>query len=114
MVVTLSIVDNIYQFFDKRYDIEEIKYSAVYDYFISLYSHATRSKVNKSLNKLKFSSFCSFFKFLEVFCHVLIGNLDRSALNYLLYLAEMIDKIEWKETEDVKPFFNIIYPFCDP
>jgi hypothetical protein len=25
----------------------------------------------------------------------------------------MIDKIDWKETEDVKPFFGIIYPFCD-
>ncbi len=28
-------------------------------------------------------------------------------------MAEIIDKIEWKETEDVKPLFGIIYPFCD-
>jgi hypothetical protein len=28
-------------------------------------------------------------------------------------MAEIIDKIDWKETEDVKPFFGVVYPFCD-
>ena len=50
---------------------------------------------------------------LEVFCHVLIGNLDRGILNYLLYLAEIIDKIEWIHVDDVKLYFAIVYPFCD-
>ena len=48
-----------------------------------------------------------------MFTHVLIGNLDRGILNYILYMAEIVDKIEWKRIDDVKPFFGIIYPFCD-
>lgn len=39
--------------------------------------------------------------------------MDRGILNYVLYLAEVVDKIEWTETDDVKIFFAIIYPYCD-
>ena len=28
-------------------------------------------------------------------------------------MAEVVDKIDWKEAEDVKIFFAIIYPYCD-
>ncbi len=52
-------------------------------------------------------------KFVEIFCHVLIGNFDRGILNFVLYLAEVIDKIDWTETDDIKTFFSVIYPFCD-
>ena len=48
-----------------------------------------------------------------MFCHVLIGNFDRGVLNFVLYLGEVIEKIEWIETDDVKLFLTIIYPFCD-
>ena len=51
--------------------------------------------------------------FIEIFCNVLIGNLDRSVLNYLLYMAEIIERVEWQENDDAKIFFGIIYPFCD-
>ncbi len=52
-------------------------------------------------------------KFIEIFCHVLIGNLDRGIMNYILYMAEVIDKIEWAEADDARIFFAIIYPYCD-
>ena len=44
---------------------------------------------------------------------MLIGNLDRSILNYMLYMAEIIERVEWEESDDVKIFFAIIYPYCD-
>lgn len=50
---------------------------------------------------------------IEIFCNVLIGNLDRSVINYLLYMAEIIDRVEWEESDDVKIFFAIIYPYLD-
>lgn len=50
---------------------------------------------------------------IEIFCNVLIGNLDRSVINYLLYMAEIIERVEWQENDDAKIFFGIIYPFCD-
>lgn len=50
---------------------------------------------------------------IEIFCNVLIGNLDRSVINYLLYMAEIIDRVEWAESDDVKIFFAIIYPYLD-
>ena len=28
-------------------------------------------------------------------------------------MGEIIDKIDWQETEDVKIFLSIIYPYCD-
>jgi hypothetical protein len=50
---------------------------------------------------------------VEIFCNVLIGNLDKAILNYILYSAEIIDRVEWQESDDVKIFFSIIYPYCD-
>lgn len=28
-------------------------------------------------------------------------------------MGEVIDKIEWVQSEDVKIFFAIVYPYCD-
>jgi len=44
---------------------------------------------------------------------VLIGNLDRGVLNFILYMADVIDKIDWIESDDLKIFLGIIYPYCD-
>jgi hypothetical protein len=80
----------------QRYEMnEEIKFSAIYDFFTSIHLYALRSR------------------YIEVFCQVIVGNLDRSIMNYILYMGEIIDKIDWQETEDVKIFLSIIYPYCD-
>jgi hypothetical protein len=31
----------------------------------------------------------------------------------LITLFKVIDQVKWVETEDVKIFFTIIYPYCD-
>lgn len=31
-----------------------------------------------------------------MFCNVVVGNLDRGILNYILYMGEIIDKIDWQ------------------
>ena len=50
---------------------------------------------------------------LELFMHVLIGNLDVSAIYYTSILSDLVDTIEWNETEDIRVFFENIYPFLD-
>ena len=39
--------ESLYDYFESRYELDEIKYSAVYDFLTSLNFHAVRSKVNK-------------------------------------------------------------------
>ncbi len=85
----------MYDFFENRYEIEDVKYAAVFDFYSSLNFYAPKSML------------------IEVFCNVLIGNLDRAILNYIIYLAEIIDRVDWLESDDVKIFFSIIYPYCD-
>ncbi|CAF1157364.1 unnamed protein product [Rotaria sordida] len=96
LTVTGNIVDDIYEFFNKRYStIDEITYYAVYDLFTSLIAYKHE------------------FKFLELFTHVLIGNIDLACIYYITILGDTLDKIEWNETDDIRVFFNTIYPFLD-
>jgi hypothetical protein len=37
--------ESLYEFFDSRYELEEIKYSVVYDFYSSISVYAARSKV---------------------------------------------------------------------
>lgn len=45
--------------------------------------------------------------------HVLIGNLDVAAIYYVTMVGDILEKIEWNETDDVRIFFANIYPFLD-
>lgn len=50
---------------------------------------------------------------LELFVHVLIGNIDVTCLYYVTSLADILEQIEWNETDDIRIFFANIYPFLD-
>ncbi|CAF4801062.1 unnamed protein product [Rotaria socialis] len=50
---------------------------------------------------------------LELFSHILIGNIDLAGIYYVTLLGDILDKIEWNETDDIRVFFNSIYPFLD-
>ncbi|CAF3959313.1 unnamed protein product [Rotaria sp. Silwood2] len=96
LTVTGNIVDDIYEFFNKRYStLDEITYYAVHDFFTSLIAYKHE------------------FKILELFTHILIGNIDLACIYYITILCDTLDKIEWNETDDIRVFFNIIYPFLD-
>ncbi|CAF1480980.1 unnamed protein product, partial [Didymodactylos carnosus] len=90
-----NVVDDLYAFFESRYGVEEMMYNAVYDFFTSLNIYANDLKI------------------FDLFSHVLIGNIDLCCVYYLTVLADILDQIDWFETEDVRPFFAIIYPFLD-
>ena len=45
--------------------------------------------------------------------HVLIGHVDLACIYYVTLLGDTLDKIEWNETDDIRVFFNTIYPFLD-
>jgi hypothetical protein len=72
-----------------------MKFCAVFDFYTSVNAYSDRCR------------------YLEVFCHVLTGNLDKSCLNYILYMAEILEEIDWLSTEDIGIFFQIIYPNAD-
>jgi hypothetical protein len=36
----------MYEFFEKRYELEEIKYAAIYDFYSSINYHASSSRVS--------------------------------------------------------------------
>ncbi|CAF2758293.1 unnamed protein product [Rotaria sp. Silwood2] len=96
LTVTGNIVDDIYEFFNKRYStLDEITYYAVHDFFTSLIAYKHE------------------FKILELFTHILIGNIDLACIYYITILCDTLDKIEWNETDDIRVFFNTIYPFLD-
>ncbi|CAF4533134.1 unnamed protein product [Rotaria sp. Silwood1] len=96
VTVTGSIVDDIYEFFNKRYStIDEITYYAVHDFFTSLVAYKYE------------------YKILDLFTHVLIGNIDLACIYYITILGDTLEKIEWNETDDIRVFFNTIYPFLD-
>ncbi|CAF3069840.1 unnamed protein product [Rotaria socialis] len=96
LTVTGNIVDDIYEFFNKRYStIDDITFNAVHDLFTSLVAYKNE------------------FKILELFSHILIGNIDLAGIYYVTLLGDILDKIEWNETDDIRVFFNSIYPFLD-
>ncbi|CAF1018673.1 unnamed protein product [Adineta ricciae] len=94
--VTGNIVDDIYEIFTKRYtEIDQVPYASVHDFLTSLY--ASRNS----------------FKTLELFMHVLIGNIDVTCMYYVALLGEILEKLDWNETDDARIFFSNIYPFLD-
>jgi len=45
--------------------------------------------------------------------HILIGNIDVSCIYYIAILGDILDKIKWNQTDDIRIFFTNIYPFVD-
>ena len=45
--------------------------------------------------------------------HILIGNIDLACIYYITMLGDILEKIQWNETDDIRIFFNTIYPFLD-
>ena len=39
--------------------------------------------------------------------------MDLAAIYYLTLLGDILETIEWNETDDIRVFFTNIYPFLD-
>ncbi|CAF1470079.1 unnamed protein product [Adineta steineri] len=94
--VTGNILDDVYVAFNNRYaDIDKIPYNAIHDFFTSIVAYK------------------SDYKIFELFMHILIGNMDVTCIYYISLLGDILDKIVWYETDDIRIFFKNIYPFLD-
>lgn len=88
-----SVLDNLYYFMSDRYLKEDITYLTMHDLLSSVVENMGKEKI------------------IQVFGHVLMGNLDGSCFRYLLLMADFINLVEWKEVEDFRYFAAIVYPF---
>ena len=48
---------------------------------------------------------------LSVLCYVLCGQMDGSALRYLLLLTDYIHFLPSTSVQEISSFFSIVYPF---
>ncbi len=45
--------------------------------------------------------------------NILIGNIDLACIYYVTILGDILEKVEWNESDDIRIFFMNIYPFLD-
>ncbi|ESO98340.1 hypothetical protein LOTGIDRAFT_159143 [Lottia gigantea] len=88
-----SILDILYQYMEERYLVSDIKFMATYDFLSSVIHYSSTSKM------------------LQLFGHVLCGNLDAVCLRYILLLNDFIHSVDWQQVNDFRAFISVIYPF---
>ncbi|XP_074640808.1 uncharacterized protein LOC141898673 [Tubulanus polymorphus] len=89
-----SILENLYHFMLERYLKEDVMFLAMHDLLSSLLGNAGKNK------------------FIQMFIHVLVGNYDAATYRYVLLLADLIDRVEWKQVNDFRLFCEVLYPFA--
>ena len=53
------------------------------------------------------------FQEIEIFTHVIVGNLDACVFRYLLLICDLIDRVDWRHVDDFKAFASNIYQFLN-
>ena len=72
---------------------DEMALLSIYDFLGSLISNAPDSQL------------------IQIFCHVLVNNLDGCVFRYLLHLLEVADSINWKDPSEITCYIETVYPF---
>ncbi|XP_033757062.1 uncharacterized protein LOC117339522 isoform X1 [Pecten maximus] len=88
-----STLDHVYLFMRERYIIEDIMFLCAHDFLSSV---AESGVTNKTV---------------QVFGHILAGNLDGAVFRYAMLMSDFIQAVEWKEVEDFRAFASVVYPF---
>ncbi|XP_071947755.1 uncharacterized protein [Antedon mediterranea] len=91
----VSIIEGLYDFMFDRYLTNDVTFLVMHDFISSLIDNAV---VNKHV---------------QIFSHILVGNLDGAVFRYLLLIADLIDRVDWRYVEDFKGFIANIYPFLN-
>lgn len=52
-----------------------------------------------------------YLQMIQMYGHILVGNLEGSSFRYIMLLGDFIDAVEWKEVEDFRAFAAVVYPF---
>ncbi|XP_030842136.1 neurofilament medium polypeptide isoform X2 [Strongylocentrotus purpuratus] len=91
----VSILEALYTHFEERYLIREVSYLCMHDFIQGVIEYAPQHK------------------FIQIFAHVMVGNLDATVFRYLLILTDLVDRVDWHHIEDFKYFIMAVYPFLN-
>ncbi|WAR22337.1 hypothetical protein MAR_016311 [Mya arenaria] len=88
-----SIMDKLYSFMEERYMVKDIMFLCNYDFLSALAEYSEQEKL------------------VQLFAHILVGNLEGACFRYMMLLSDFISAVDWKEVEDFRAFASVVYPF---
>ncbi|KAH3789098.1 hypothetical protein DPMN_167267, partial [Dreissena polymorpha] len=88
-----SIMDKLYKFMEERYIVKDIMLLCNYDFLSAIVEYSEQDKI------------------VQLFAHILVGNLEGAVFRYTMLLCDFIDAIDWHEVEDFRAFASVVYPF---
>nr|XP_054766729.1 uncharacterized protein LOC129273690 [Lytechinus pictus] len=91
----VSILEALYTHLEERYLIREVAHLCMHDFIQGVIEYAPQHK------------------FIQIFAHVMVGNLDATVSRYLLILTDLVDRVDWHHIEDFKYFIMAVYPFLN-
>lgn len=91
----VSILKCLYTQFEERYLIQEVSTLCMHDFIQGVIEYAPPHK------------------FIQIYAHIMVGNLDATVFRYLLILTDLVDRVEWHHIEDFKYFLMAVYPFLN-
>ncbi|XP_072030797.1 uncharacterized protein [Amphiura filiformis] len=90
-----SIRDELYLFLQDRYLLKDVMFLCMHDFITAVIDNASASRE------------------IEIFTHILVGNLDACTFRYLLLIGDLIDRVDWRHVDDFKAFASNIYSFLN-
>ncbi|XP_045189015.1 uncharacterized protein LOC123546637 isoform X2 [Mercenaria mercenaria] len=88
-----STIDKLYKYMEERYMVKDIMYLCNHDFISGVVEYSEQDKV------------------IQLFGHVLVGNLEGACFRYMMLLCDFICAVDWKEVEDFRAFAAVVYPF---
>ncbi|KAL4231540.1 hypothetical protein ACF0H5_009121 [Mactra antiquata] len=88
-----SINDKLYRYMEERYLVKDIMYLCNHDFISGVVEYSDHNRL------------------IQMYGHILVGNLEGASFRYVMLLSDFITAIEWKEVEDFRAFAAVVYPF---
>lgn len=88
-----SIIDKLYQYMEERYLVKDITFLCNHDFISAVVEYSEQDKI------------------IQLFGHILVGNLEGACFRYMMLLCDFICTVDWKEVEDFRAFAAVVYPF---
>lgn len=86
------VLDTLYRYMFDRYSKADVAYLAAYDWLAALIEFSASEK------------------FMSLFLHTLVGNLDASSFRYVLLINDLLSNFVWSKVDDVRHLASVLYP----
>ncbi|CAD5111049.1 DgyrCDS400 [Dimorphilus gyrociliatus] len=86
------VLDTLYRYMFDRYSKADVAYLSAYDWLAALIEFSASDK------------------FMSLFLHTLVGNLDASSFRYVLLINDLLSNFIWSKVEDVRHLAVVLYP----